>query len=69
MVVGTDSVHMKEYSHVHQKLAENFQNSDIIYLPGMFHNLFYRIKIYRIKYNTFIIDATDADVLKYNCIT
>lgn len=43
MVVGTDSVHMKEYSHVHQKLTENFQDSDIIYSPGMFHNLFYNL--------------------------
>lgn len=33
MVVGTDSVHMKEYSHVHQKLAENCQDSNIIYSP------------------------------------
>ncbi|TGZ45852.1 uncharacterized protein [Temnothorax longispinosus] len=33
MVVGTDSVHMKEYSHVHQKLAENSQDSNIVYSP------------------------------------
>jgi len=37
MVVGTDSVHMKEYSHVHQKLAENCQDSNIC-SPGMFYN-------------------------------
>ncbi|KAL6267049.1 hypothetical protein P5V15_000125 [Pogonomyrmex californicus] len=27
MVVGADSVHMKEYSHVHKKLAKNYQES------------------------------------------
>ncbi|XP_011050078.1 PREDICTED: uncharacterized protein LOC105143439 isoform X1 [Acromyrmex echinatior] len=32
MVVGTDSVHMKQYSHV-QKLAENSQDSNIVCLP------------------------------------
>lgn len=39
MVVGTDSVHMKEYSHVHQTLAENCQDDNIIYSSGMFHDL------------------------------
>lgn len=43
MVVGTDSVHMKEYSHFHQKLAENFQDSNIVYSPGMFHNSAYNL--------------------------
>lgn len=43
MVVGTDSVHMKEYSHVNQKLAENCQDSNIVYSPGMFHNLIHNI--------------------------
>ncbi|XP_011862840.1 PREDICTED: uncharacterized protein LOC105559280 isoform X2 [Vollenhovia emeryi] len=33
MVVGTDSVHMKEYSHVHQKLAESYQDTNIVYSP------------------------------------
>ncbi|XP_018307903.1 uncharacterized protein [Mycetomoellerius zeteki] len=33
MVVGTDSVHMKEYSHIHQKLAENCQDSNIACSP------------------------------------
>lgn len=28
MVVGTDSVHTKEYSHVNQKLAENTNHQD-----------------------------------------
>lgn len=41
MVVGTDSVHMKEYSHVNENLAEkaNCQNSDqtAIY-SGMVHD-------------------------------
>ncbi|KAL0114465.1 hypothetical protein PUN28_011613 [Cardiocondyla obscurior] len=31
MVVGADSVHMKEYSHVHKKLAENCQEANIVY--------------------------------------
>ncbi|XP_054013775.1 uncharacterized protein LOC128895310 isoform X1 [Hylaeus anthracinus] len=36
MVVGTDTVHMKEYSHVNQKLSEKFsQESETIYLPEM----------------------------------
>ncbi|XP_011351884.1 uncharacterized protein LOC105287796 isoform X2 [Ooceraea biroi] len=35
MVVGTDSVHMKEYSHVNEELAEktNCPDSDTVYLP------------------------------------
>ncbi|XP_025990400.1 uncharacterized protein LOC105198277 isoform X2 [Solenopsis invicta] len=33
MVVGTDSVHMKEYSHVDQKLAENCLDPHIGYSP------------------------------------
>lgn len=38
MVVGSDSVHMKEYSSVNQKLAENTncQDSDILYSSGTF---------------------------------
>jgi len=43
MVVGTDSVHMKEYSPV-QKLAENCQDSNIVYSPGMFHNLIHDLQ-------------------------
>lgn len=43
MVVGTDSVHMKEYSHFHQKLAENCQDSNIVYSPGMFYNSVYNL--------------------------
>lgn len=35
MVVGTDTVHMKEYSHINQKLSEKIsQESESIYLPG-----------------------------------
>ncbi|XP_076639254.1 uncharacterized protein LOC143351533 isoform X2 [Colletes latitarsis] len=35
MVVGTDTVHMKEYSHINQKLSEKInQESETIYLPG-----------------------------------
>ncbi|XP_012148828.2 uncharacterized protein LOC100881441 isoform X1 [Megachile rotundata] len=34
MVVGTDSVHMKEYPHVTQKLSEKVnRNSETVYLP------------------------------------
>lgn len=38
MVVGSDSVHMKEYSSINQKLAENTncQDSDTLYSSGMF---------------------------------
>lgn len=36
MVVGTDTVHMKEYSHINQKLSEKIsQESESIYLPEM----------------------------------
>ncbi|XP_076228774.1 uncharacterized protein LOC116431877 isoform X2 [Nomia melanderi] len=36
MVVGADTVHMKEYSHINQKLSEKIsQESETIYLPEM----------------------------------
>lgn len=35
MVVGADSVHMKEYPHINKKLSEKInQKSDTVYLPG-----------------------------------
>lgn len=43
MVVGTDSVHMKEYSHFHQKLSENCQDSNIVYSPGIFYYSVYNL--------------------------
>ncbi|XP_015431283.1 PREDICTED: uncharacterized protein LOC107187654 [Dufourea novaeangliae] len=34
MVVGTDTVHMKEYSHINQKLSEKIkQESETVYVP------------------------------------
>lgn len=41
MVVGTDSVHTKEYSHVNQTLAENtnYQDSDLC-SSGIFYDLY-----------------------------
>ena len=36
MVVGTDTVHMKEYSHINQKLSEKVNDeSETIYLPDI----------------------------------
>ena len=35
MVVGTDSVHTKEYPRINKKLSEKInKKSDAIYLPG-----------------------------------
>jgi len=51
MVVGTDSVHMKEYSPVHQKLTENCQDSNIVYSPGMFYNLIHDLQNVTLRYN------------------
>lgn len=35
MVVGADSVHMKEYPRINKKLSEKInQKSDTVYLPG-----------------------------------
>lgn len=50
MVVGTDTVHTKEYSHVDQKLSENikYPNSDTLYLPGIF------FESYKNKYQNII---------------
>lgn len=46
MVVGTDSVHTKEYSHVNQKLSENTncQDSNTLYLPGIL-SLVYKLNV------------------------
>lgn len=42
MVVGTDSVHMKEYPHITQKLSEKVNGkSETIYLPGKYMVLGY----------------------------
>ncbi|XP_076246797.1 uncharacterized protein LOC143186866 [Calliopsis andreniformis] len=36
MVVGTDTIHMKEYSHINQKLSEKIsQETETIYLPDI----------------------------------
>ncbi|XP_076661825.1 uncharacterized protein LOC143365493 [Halictus rubicundus] len=36
MVVGTDTVHMKEYSHINQKLSEKIsQEPDTVYIPDI----------------------------------